>query len=405
MAFSADGVFYRALGSAVTACMATGGARADEVLRTLVRSSRRPDEKAARVVCFLGIVRHWRLLRALDGAPVAWDGQEFPRIWAAWTWWTQGRDYPKDFEVPKGMSQARMVAHWAAAHASRAVRLSVPDWLDQRAAAALGEERWTAMAEAMLEQAFPHLRVNRRKINAPDLFRRFDQAGLWPVWVDEARGIMAIRKPAELFETQEFQHGLFEQQDAASQSVAPFLDPQPGQRVADVCCGEGGKTLHLSELMRGKGRILALDPSKHRLETLRKRAARADAQNIEVKNSSEAVWTRLHGQFDRVLIDAPCSGLGTLRRHPDIKWRLQPADVERLAQLQATLLAQHVRLAKVGGFVVFATCSVLPEEGEDQVRAFLETHAAGYELVAEHRSDPATANNDGFYAAKLLRKA
>ena len=172
-----------------------------------------------------------------------------------------------------------------------------------------------------------------------------------------------------------FCNGLFEIQDAASQHVAPLLQVEPGQVVIDACCGAGGKTLHLAALMRNKGRLLALDVRDKPLHALAERAKRASISIIELGVlDKDQVHTDLFATADRVLLDVPCSGLGTLRRNADLKWKLTAKEVARLTRVQAHILSDYSKFVKPGGKLVYATCSLLNDENQQIVSAFLAAH-------------------------------
>ena len=207
-----------------------------------------------------------------------------------------------------------------------------------------------------------------------------------------------------VFLTQAFKKGLFEVQDASSQLVAPFLDVRPGQKVVDTCAGAGGKTLHLASLMENKGQIIAMDIHAHKLAELKKRAKRDGAHNIETRpiEGTKAI-KKLKGKADRVLIDAPCSGLGVLKRNPDSKWKLNPEFIERIKKTQAEILDQYSSMVKSGGKLVYATCSILPSENELQVKAFLKNHSE-FTLIKDKKVSPAASGFDGFYMALMEKK-
>jgi 16S rRNA (cytosine967-C5)-methyltransferase len=222
----------------------------------------------------------------------------------------------------------------------------------------------------------------------------------------EIPSVLVLKQRANVFGLKAFKEGLFEVQDASSQRVAPFLQVEPGMRVIDACAGGGGKTLHLAALMQNKGRILALDVHEWKLAELRRRAARAGVDIAEVRaiESSKTI-KRLTNDADRVLLDVPCSGLGVLRRNPDAKWKLSEAEIERLVVQQQEILTRYSAMVKPGGKMVYATCSVLPSENENQVRGFLARHGAAWELEEELKLNPAETGHDGFYAARLTRRA
>ena len=220
---------------------------------------------------------------------------------------------------------------------------------------------------------------------------------------------LRLKKRANVFLSEAFKQGLFELQDASSQRVAPLLlgawNPSQGSlKVADCCAGAGGKTLHLAALMGGKGKIVAMDIYPQKLDELSRRAKRNGAYNIEARLIEAKYLKRQRGTFDRVLIDAPCSGLGVLRRNPDTKWKLTPEFLEEIRKTQAQLLAQYSLLVKEGGSLVYATCSILPSENEQQVQHFLASEAGKRFTLVEQHKISATQGYDGFYMAALRVK-
>jgi 16S rRNA (cytosine967-C5)-methyltransferase len=221
-----------------------------------------------------------------------------------------------------------------------------------------------------------------------------------------------------------FKEGLFELQDAGSQLIAEACAPPPRGLVVDACAGAGGKTLALGALLGNRGRLVALDSSERKLEELRDRARRAGLTNtraIAVADGREAEsFGELAGRADRVLCDVPCSGLGVLRRNPEARWRLAPADLDELPRLQRRLLETYAGLVAPGGRLVYATCTILRSENDDVVDAFLAAHD-GFEPVllkeilgseraaaigdgARLRLSPDTHDTDGFFAAVMRRR-
>jgi 16S rRNA (cytosine967-C5)-methyltransferase len=223
--------------------------------------------------------------------------------------------------------------------------------------------------------------------------------------VDGVETALQVTSDAALFRTQAFADGCFEQQDAGSQLVAAALDVKPGMRVIDACAGAGGKTLHLAAMMQGKGRLLAMDVEEWKLENLKQRARRAGAHNVETRviTSSKTV-KRLKESADRVLLDVPCSGLGVLKRNPDAKWRDTAERLPVLVALQEEILQRYSQMVKVGGLLVYATCSILPEENRQQVDKFLAANEH-FRLIGDHNVSPAETGFDGFYMARLERIA
>ena len=177
-------------------------------------------------------------------------------------------------------------------------------------------------------------------------------------------------------------------------------------RVVDTCAGAGGKTLHLASIMENKGQIIALDIYANKLKELKRRAKRAGAHNIEPRHiDSTKVIKKLYDQADRVLIDAPCSGLGVLRRNPDAKWKMQPEFIEKIKETQAEILNSYSRMVKSGGKLVYATCSILPSENQEQVAKFLASeNGKEFSLVKDKKILSHQSGFDGFYMALLERK-
>jgi 16S rRNA (cytosine967-C5)-methyltransferase len=199
-----------------------------------------------------------------------------------------------------------------------------------------------------------------------------------------------------------FRKGLYEVQDAASQRIAPFVQPEAGQIIIDACAGAGGKTLHLAALSHDKARIVAMDVEGWKLEELKKRASRAGLKSVETElirgNKTLKYW---EAKADRLLLDAPCSGLGVLRRHPDSKWKLNPEAIEEVMETQAEILHRYCRMLKPGGILVYATCSLMPGENDRQVAEFLEEHPE-FQLEEMDRTWPSDGW-DGFFMARMRK--
>jgi len=286
---------------------------------------------------------------------------------------------------------------------SLAIRASVPDWLFELGEKEFGAE-WPGLLAALNQPADVFLRANSLHTTTAAL--KADLA-LQGIAADEVPGLpdaLRLKERRKLGNSTAFCNGLFEIQDAASQHVAPLLQVEPGQTVIDACCGAGGKTLHLAALMRNKGRLLALDVRDKPLHALAERAKRASISIIELGVlDKEQVHADLFASADRVLLDVPCSGLGTLRRSADAKWRMTPKEITRLVRVQARILTDYSQFVKPGGKLVYATCSLLPDENERQVQAFLAEHGAAWTLEQELHLRPDREGFDGFYAARLKR--
>ena len=302
-----------------------------------------------------------------------------------------------------------------------AAQLDLPDWLYERLVAQWGEADVAALARALNQPAPLDLRVNELKASRPAVLERLKADGI--AAQPGAYAPMAIRlaeKPA-LAKHPLFLEGAIEVQDEGSQLLGLLLAPRRGEMVADFCAGAGGKTLLLGALMRNTGRLYAFDVSEKRLANLKPRLARSGLSNVHpvrIESERDIKVKRLAGKMDRVLVDAPCSGLGTLRRNPDLKWRQSPETVEELTAKQASILEAAARLVRPGGRLVYATCSLLREENDAIVDAFLASHA-GFRRVPVYRElqrsgwqgqeasclqlRPDVHGTDGFYAAILER--
>ena len=253
----------------------------------------------------------------------------------------------------------------------------------------------------LLTSPYVFLRTNESKITTEKLVDQLVDGGIDAESV--SGGCIKLLKRQNVLQTEPYKNGFFEIQDGASQDVAPFLEAKGSSRVADTCAGAGGKSLHLSDLMRGKGRILALDISERRLEELKKRSKRSGFQNIEtrvIKNNK--TLKRLGESFDRVLIDAPCSGTGTFRRKPAGKLHFRKSKLQEYLTVQKEILDLHSKLVKVDGLIVYATCSVLKAENEEQIESFLKRNP-NFELIESQSNFMGDREFDGFFMSKLKR--
>ena len=308
-----------------------------------------------------------------------------------------------------------------------AVRSNLPDEWFEALVAAYGEQETLQLTAALNQSAPLDIRVNTIKANKAEVVQAFEHAGIDSMACEMAPlGLRLLNKPA-LQKLGVFTSGAIEVQDEGSQLLTHLLGAKRGEMVADFCAGAGGKTLAIGAMMRNTGRLYAFDVAAHRLAKLKPRLARSGLSNVQaiaIETENDAKVKRLTGKFDRVLVDAPCSGLGTLRRNPDLKWRHGVDSVARLTQLQASILRSASRLVKDGGTLVYATCSVLPAENQDVVNAFLAAHpdfehVSAREVLATQKIDvpedaeregylqllPHLHHTDGFFAAYLRKKS
>jgi 16S rRNA (cytosine967-C5)-methyltransferase len=257
-----------------------------------------------------------------------------------------------------------------------AVRADLPDWLWQRLAAQHGEAEALRIAQGLLNAAPLDLRVNLARTERDVAASRLAESGLQPATTPYSPAGLRLAGRPPINRHPLFTDGLLEVQDEGSQLLAWVLAPRRGEMIGDYCAGAGGKTLAAAMLMRGSGRVYAMDVSAKRLAALAPRAARARVSSVHalVLGEDDARARRLAGKLDRVLVDAPCSGFGTLRRNPDLKWRHGPEAIAELASKQSAILATAARLVKPGGRLVYATCSILTEENDAVTDAFQEAH-------------------------------
>ncbi|HAU29934.1 MAG TPA: rRNA cytosine-C5-methylase [Rhodospirillaceae bacterium] len=317
-----------------------------------------------------------------------------------------------EMKLLKALSGKKLVDR----HMPDSVRAECPPWAEADMRQALGKDFVPALS-AMTEPAPLDLRTNTLKTTREKLLASLRKHGIpaeatpYSPW-----GLRIMGRPA-VATWPEFEDGQVEIQDEGSQLIALLVDAKPGMMVADVCAGAGGKTLGLAATMNNKGRLIAADVLDRRLVRAKERFRRAGAFNIETKplKSETDPWIKHHKlSFDRVLVDAPCSGTGTWRRNPDSRWKPLGPALDEITSIQARILESAARLVKPGGRLVYATCSLLPRENEDQVTAFLEKNPA-FTLVntqdvwAECPTSPHLKmlphlhKTDGFFAAVLQR--
>ncbi|MFN4031365.1 MAG: RsmB/NOP family class I SAM-dependent RNA methyltransferase [Acidovorax temperans] len=309
-------------------------------------------------------------------------------------------------------------------------RHNLPEWLVQPLKDQLGDEFWP-LAESMAQNAPLDLRVNVLKEKRADVQKELAQAAIKSVATPYSPWGLRIEGKPALTKLDAFTRGAIEVQDEGSQLLALLLDAKRGEMVVDFCAGAGGKTLAIGATMRSTGRLYAFDVSAHRLDALKPRMARSGLSNIHpaaIAHERDERIKRLAGKIDRVLVDAPCSGLGTLRRNPDLKWRQSAKAVQELVVKQAAILDSAARLLKPGGRLVYATCSILPQENEAIAEAFTAAHpdfvpldagevlgqlkveqaaslcSGGETGTAYLRMWPHRHQTDGFFAAVWARK-
>lgn len=373
---------------------------ADKVIEKVLKQNAKWGARDRRFIAetTYDVVRWYRWFRELSQA----KGTDFWRLLAVWCI-LSGVDLPAWDEF-KGIKPEEVLERRKRASYSRKTRESIPDWLDELGERELGKEKWEKELSALNEIAPVVLRVNTLKTSKRDLAARLQDDGIGTVELGGYPDALVLEERQNIFQSPAFKEGLFEVQDAGSQAVALFLQVAPGLRVVDACAGAGGKTLHLAALMKNKGRIIAMDTEQWKLDELQKRARRAGVGNVEsrVIESGKTV-KRLANTADRLLLDVPCSGLGVLKRNPDAKWKLSMEFIEKIRDLQQHILNDYCDMLKVGGLMVYSTCSILPSENEEQVQRFL-SQKQRFQLLAEQHIFP-SEGFDGFYMALIEKKA
>ena len=347
------------------------------------------------------IVRWKRLYAEIAETKQHYSRENLFKMFCVWAV-LRGIELP-DWKQFAGTPARRIKGRFDELSKDRRFKESIPDWLDELGSKELGEKTWTKEINALNELAPVILRANTLKGEIRKTRETLAKEEIHTETIKDYPEAIKLAERTNVFSTQAFKEGLFEVQDASSQLVAHFLEVTPGMKIVDTCAGAGGKTLHLAALTENKGQIIAMDIYENKLKELKRRARRAGAHNIETRviNSTKDI-KKLYGKADRVLIDAPCSGLGILRRNPDAKWKLQPEFLEKIKTTQQKILISYSKMVKSGGKLVYATCSILPSENQDQVKKFLQTELGKeFIFVKDHKVLAHQSGYDGFYMALL----
>ncbi|MFJ1473803.1 RsmB/NOP family class I SAM-dependent RNA methyltransferase [Capnocytophaga cynodegmi] len=348
------------------------------------------------------IVRWKRLYAEIAEVKQPFSVQDLRRMFAVWAV-LKGISLP-NWSYFENTPQRRIKGKFDELSKVRKFRESIPDWIDNLGVEELGELFWNDEIHALNTLAPVVLRANTLKISAQQLKSVLEDEGVEANLLKNSPDALVLSERVNVFSTKAFSNGFFEVQDASSQKVAPFLQVVSGMRVVDTCAGAGGKTLHLASLMKNKGQIIAMDIYENKLQELKRRARRNEAFNIETKLIDSKQLKRMQNTADRVLIDAPCSGLGVLRRNPDAKWKLKPEFLEQIRKTQQEILQNYSKLVKSGGKLVYATCSILPSENQKQIEDFLKSEAGrGFVFEEEDKIFASQSGYDGFYMVRMRK--
>lgn len=342
------------------------------------------------------LVRFWRLYWAVLDKEVSFQKNDLWQLFGVY-WLMEGNELP-EFSEFKGLNPKALKENYEHAAKNPQLILSVnEDLLDLMP----GLEK---EIEAMNITADVHLRVNRLKISPGDLADKLQKEGIQTEKSDLSSDALVIKNRKQFLNNDLFKQGMFEVQDSGSQAISLFLNPTPGSRVVDACAGAGGKSLHMAAIMQNKGKIISMDVEALKLEELKRRARRAGITCIEPRPiESMKTIKRLYDSADFLLLDVPCTGSGVLRRNPDAKYRIDRNMMQRVTQTQKVILENYSHMLKPGGTMVYATCSLIPEENERQVTTFLENENGKYMLESQRSIYPSQNNSDGFYMARLKR--
>ena len=353
------------------------------------------------------------------------DGDDPRKLLLAWLLRVQGMSM-RDLEETLNSQQKEWAKEIKAKNTDdlpKYMQADLPEWFWDTLVVQYGEEQALTIARSMHQPAPLDLRVNTLKASREDILALFAKENTVPTLTPFSP--LGLRMPQKMTISRHkmFTDGKIEVQDEGSQILAQIVAPKRGEMIADFCAGAGGKTLAMGAIMRNTGRLYAFDVSEKRLDNLGVRLKRSGLSNLHaqvITSEADPKLKRLNGKFDRVLVDAPCSGLGTLRRNPDLKWRQTPQDIIELTAKQTRILERAAKLVKAGGRLVYATCSLIQEENEQIAEAFLASHAEfklvpANEVLAQQQIDlntgkylkllPHLHQTDGFFAAVFEKAA
>ena len=379
------------------------GVYADKAVEKALKRDKRWGSRDRKFVAetIYEIVRWKRLYAEIAEVKEPFDRNNLWRLFSVWCV-LKGIALP-DWNQIEPTPSRRIKGKFDELSKIRKFRESIPDWIDEVAVSELGEELWTKELAALNKQAEVILRTNTLNTTKEALQKELQDESIFTEFIPNHSDALRLVERANVFRTEVFKKGYFEVQDASSQLVAEYLDVAPGMKVIDTCAGAGGKTLHLASFMKNKGQIIAMDIYESKLKKLKIRARRNKVHNIDTRviDSTKPI-KKLYNKADRVLIDAPCSGIGVLRRNPDSKWKLQPEFLDNIKKIQQDILQKYSKMVKSGGKLVYATCSVLPSENQNQITEFLVSESGkDFKLIKDNKVFAHTSGFDGFYMALL----
>ncbi|NIJ54095.1 RsmB/NOP family class I SAM-dependent RNA methyltransferase [Dyadobacter arcticus] len=384
--------------------------QADRIVEQLLKSNKK---WGARDRAFIAentyeIVRWWRLVKYAAEVEKASYSEDLWRIAGVWMIIKTHHIHGENFEILpewpefEGINADSVEERYQEGLLIRKIAQSLPDWLDDLGESELGSQ-WSEQLVALNRPAPIVLRVNTLKSSADEVKGILGAENLMEV--AQNSNALILKKRQNMHNNDAFKQGFFEIQDAGSQMIAPYLDINPGMSIIDACAGAGGKSLHIAALLQNSGSVLSMDIDDPKLGELKKRALRNGVTNLETMHiESEEIITTLSETADRLLLDVPCSGLGVLKRNPDTKWKLKPDFLTNIRNVQWNILSTYSGMVKKGGKMVYATCSILPSESEEQVKKFMKSRRKDWKFISEYRTSVSEVGFDGFYMALLERK-
>jgi len=379
------------------------GIYADKAIERVLKQNARWGSRDRRFIAetTYGIVRWWRMFEVSTDIN---DTQSSDDIWKIIGTWC----VINEIELPQwpeflALDKSKILLKYQQAKQVRKYRESIPDWLDDLGCYELGTDVWEKELHDLNKEAKVILRVNTLKTNFVQLQQLLAEQSIETSVIGDYQHALVLSKRQNISHLNEYQQGLFEIQDASSQLIAPFMKLKPGMSVIDACAGAGGKSLHIAAMMENKGEIISMDVEDRKLIELKKRAKRGGVGIIKTELINSITINKFKNTADRLLLDVPCSGLGVLRRNPDAKWKLNLEFINQIKIQQQEIITNYSQMLKPNGVLVYATCSILPSENQNQVDLFLQKNKNEFEFIEDRKVFP-SEGFDGFYMASIRKK-
>lgn len=376
---------------------------ADKIIQRVLKENKKWGARDRKFIAETSydLIRWWRLLWEIAGESPSLESEKLLSLIGIQLFLSEEDDTL--LNKYSTLNGNQIAAKYKSLKSNRAIRESIPDWLDELCYNELGES-WEKELRAMNEQARVVLRVNELKITSDELSAKLLEMQIETEKVTDISSALILRTRQNIFQNEFFKNGFFEIQDVNSQQVAMMMKLNSGIRIVDACAGGGGKSLHIASMLKNSGKVIALDTNEKKLFQLKQRARRNGISIIETRViDNSKIIKRLKDSADRLLLDVPCSGLGVLRRNPDVKWKLSKEKIFELIETQKNILNRYSSIVKPGGYLIYSTCSILPSENEKQIETFVSTHP-NFEIDEIKNLSPHLTGFDGFFIARLIRK-